>query len=95
MGTDGASRRNSLGRRHGSLDDVHFARRFREATGTTPHRFVIERRVERAERLLTSSTLPISIVASACGFSDQSHLTRVFQQWLGATPRAVRLRALS
>ena len=78
-----------------SLSQYHFARRFREATGTTPHRFVTERRVERAERLLTSSTLPISVVANACGFSDQSHLTRVFQQWFGATPRAVRLRASS
>jgi AraC family transcriptional regulator len=78
-----------------SLSQYHFARRFREATGTTPHRFVTERRVERAERLLTSSTLPISAVANACGFSDQSHRTRVFQQWFGATPRVVRLRASS
>src|SRR5258705_2275539 len=58
-----------------SLSQYHFARRFREATGTTPHRLVTERRVERARRLLTSSTLPISSVANACGFSDQSHLT--------------------
>jgi AraC family transcriptional regulator len=50
-----------------SLSQYHFARCFREATGTTPHRFVTERRVERAERLLTSSALPISVVANACG----------------------------
>jgi AraC family transcriptional regulator len=78
-----------------SLSQYHFARHLREATGTTPHRFVTDRRVERAERLLTSSTLPISLVASACGFSDQSHLTRVFQPRFGATPRAVRLKAAS
>jgi AraC family transcriptional regulator len=78
-----------------SLSQYHFARRFREATGTSPHRFVTERRVERAERLLTSSTLPISIVANLCGFADQSHLTRVFQQRFGTTPRAVRLGASS
>jgi AraC-like DNA-binding protein len=76
-----------------SLSQYHFARSFREATGTTPHRFVTDRRVARAECLLRSSAMPISLVASACGFSDQSHLTRVFQQRLRATPRAVRLGA--
>ena len=53
----------------------------------------LERRVERAQRLLTSSTMPISVVATACGFSDQSHMTRMFQQRFGSTPRAVRLGA--
>ena len=76
-----------------SLSQYHFARRFREATGTSPHRFVMERRVERAQRLLRSSTMPISVVATACGFSDQSHMTRIFQQRFGSTPRAVRLGA--
>jgi len=76
-----------------ALSQYHFARRFREATGTSPHRFVTERRVDRAQRLLTNSALPISVVANECGFSDQSHMTRVFQQWFGATPRAIRLRA--
>ena len=76
-----------------SLSQYYFARRFREATGTTPHRFVTERRVHRAEQLLKNSTLPISVVANTCGFSDQSHLTRVVQQHLGTTPRAIRLSA--
>jgi AraC family transcriptional regulator len=78
-----------------SLSQYHFARRFREATGTTPHRFVTERRVERAARLLRGSSLPISVIASSCGFSDQSHLTRVFRAHVGATPGEARLQASS
>ena len=78
-----------------SLSQYHFARRFREATGTTPHRFVTDRRVARAERLLKGSALPISIVASSCGFSDQSHLARIFKMRFGSTPRTVRLNPSS
>jgi AraC family transcriptional regulator len=74
-----------------SLSQYHFARRFRGTTGTTPHRFVTDRRVARAERLLKRSALPISVVASSCGFSDQSHLARIFKQRFGVTPREARV----
>jgi AraC family transcriptional regulator len=74
-----------------SLSQYHFARKFREATGCTPHDFVMRRRVERARRLLRNTVLPISEIASSCGFADQSHLTRVFRRRAGATPRAVRI----
>jgi AraC-like DNA-binding protein len=35
--------------------------------------------------------LPISEIASSCGFADQSHLTRVFRRRVGATPRGIRI----
>lgn len=73
-----------------SLSRFHFSRRFRNATGTTPHRFVLERRVEHAQELLRKTGAPLSEVAGACGFSDQSHMTRVFRRSLRITPAQYR-----
>jgi len=45
----------------------HFARRFRQSTGTTPHEFVLQQRVERAKALLdrTNTVLQIRVVIPA------------------------------
>lgn len=72
------------------VSPFHFARVFRAATGLSPHRYVLERRVALAEQLLTRTTLPIAEVAARAGFADQSHLTRVLGRHLGRTPGAVR-----
>ncbi|MCA9891038.1 MAG: helix-turn-helix transcriptional regulator [Anaerolineae bacterium] len=68
----------------------HFARLFREATGESPHQFVIRQRVEYAENLLRTSKLALAEVAIASGFADQSHLTQVFKRHTGLTPKAFR-----
>ena len=49
-------------------------------------------RVEAARRLLRGSTLTLSDVATAAGFADQSHLTRVFKRATGLTPAGYRRR---
>jgi AraC family transcriptional regulator len=67
-----------------------FTRHFRESFGRTPHAYVIERRIDRAQRLLAQSSLPIKEVAAVCGFADQAHMTRVFQTHLHTTPAALR-----
>lgn len=68
------------------LSVSHFARAFKQGTGTPPHRWLIKKRVERAQKLLVSSDAPISEIAQICGFADQSHLTRVFSRAVGASP---------
>jgi AraC family transcriptional regulator len=68
-----------------------FTRRFRESFGRTPHAYVIERRIDRAQRLLAQSSVPIKEVAAVCGFADQAHMTRAFQTHLHTTPAALRL----
>jgi len=79
------------------LSAGHFARAFRASTGLPPHRWMIRRRIERAQALLASGE-PLSAVALACGFADQSHFTRVFARAVGQPPgawRAARGRRLA
>jgi AraC family transcriptional regulator len=68
------------------LSISHFAAAFRKSTGESPHRWLLKRRVETAKKMLSSTELAISEIAIACGFADQSHLTRVFAVNVGAPP---------
>jgi AraC family transcriptional regulator len=68
------------------LSTSQFARAFRQSTGCPPHRWLLQRRIERAQDLLLTSDKTLSEIASACGFSDQSHLTRAFGQTVGTSP---------
>lgn len=63
---------------------------FRNATGRAPHQYMIQMRVEKAQRLLAHTSLPLSQVASECGFADQSHLNRIFKRHTSFTPRQFR-----
>jgi transcriptional regulator of acetoin/glycerol metabolism len=68
----------------------HFARGFKQSAGVTPHHYLIQKRVERAQDMLAHSALSLSEIAYAVGFSDQSHLARHFRQMLGITPGQFR-----
>jgi transcriptional regulator of acetoin/glycerol metabolism/AraC-like DNA-binding protein len=68
----------------------HFARQFRQSAGVTPHHYLTQKRVERAEEMLAQTDLSLSEIAYAAGFSDQSHLARHFRHMLGTTPREFR-----
>ena len=57
--------------------------------GATPHTYLVARRVSRAKELLAGAS-PLSEVALACGFYDQSHFTRIFKAWSGVTPGQYR-----
>lgn len=68
------------------LSRSYFIHAFRETTGQTPHQWLIAQRLERAQALLMDFTRPLADIAATCGFSDQSHFTRVFSQSLGMPP---------
>jgi AraC-like DNA-binding protein len=68
----------------------HFTRAFRQSTGMPPHRWLQQRRVELARGLLRHTSGSIADIATACGFADQSHLTRVFARVVGVSPGAWR-----
>src|SRR5262245_22725795 len=74
-----------------SLSPFHFHREFKRSTGLTPGKYVFEVRMERAERLLSESELPLAQVALQVGFADQSHFTVAFRRATSITPRAYRI----
>jgi AraC family transcriptional regulator len=74
------------------LSEFHFHRMFRLSRGIAPHAWITARRCDLAKRMLRGA-IPIAEIASACGFSNQSHLTRVFVRQTGLTP--ARYRALT
>jgi AraC family transcriptional regulator len=72
------------------LSRSYFVRAFKQITGMPPHRWLLMHRVKHAKDLLRGTTLPIADIAVACGFADQSHLTRVFSKAFGISPAAWR-----
>jgi AraC-like DNA-binding protein len=80
----------------GSLADAiglsmfHFARAFKQSEGVTPHDYLVRRRVARAMELRADTNIPLSEIAMAVGFSDQSHCARRFREIVGVCPRDYR-----
>jgi len=75
------------------VSPFHFCRSFKQSTGLSPHRYILQLRIEEAQRLLKRTTLAISDVANRLGFSDQSHFTMVFRKFVGTTPARWRAEA--
>jgi AraC family transcriptional regulator len=68
------------------LSPDRFIRLFKLTTGMPPHRWLRRYRVDFAKKRLLDNRLALSEIALSCGFSDQSHFTRVFLAWTGLTP---------
>lgn len=70
----------------------HFTRLFRQTTGQTPKRYLLQLRIEKARELLRASALsePLTGVAAACGFSSASHFVMEFRKQVGVTPDVFR-----
>ncbi len=75
------------------LSRMHFAAQFRAATGMRPHEYLLRRRTEHAQTLLSTSGLPLVEIAFEVGFKSQSHFTAVFTRFAGETPGSWRQRA--
>jgi len=71
------------------LSPQHFSRLFKVSVGMTPHRYIMRRRVEAAQRLLRTDAT-IADIAYVLGFSSQAHFTQVFRRQVGATPSHLR-----
>ncbi len=82
-----------------SLEDVaeaegfsrfYFCREFKKITGYTINEYLRYLRCQEAERLLQSSQLAISEIASECGFDDVSYFTKIFKKQTGRLPSQLR-----
>ncbi|MBB6368437.1 AraC-like DNA-binding protein [Xanthomonas sacchari] len=71
--------------REAGLSRYQFLRSFARATGLTPHAYLMQRRIHRARRLIGRG-MRLADVAAASGFSDQSHMTRLFVRSFGMAP---------
>lgn len=72
--------------------EAHFARSFKEAFGTPPHRYLLSRRLERAKALLRDTDLPITEIAFATGWQSLGAFGRTFHDVVGESPGALRAR---
>ncbi|MCR6490108.1 helix-turn-helix domain-containing protein [Amycolatopsis sp. OK19-0408] len=78
-----------LARRSG-LGERTFLRRFSAATGTTPHRWLTERRLDRAQALLEEGRLSVEDIAVACGYASAAALRHQFTRLRGTSPSSYR-----
>jgi AraC-like DNA-binding protein len=78
------------------LSRYALARHFRACLGTSPYRYLVMRRLVRARSLIRCGTTLVD-AAAACGFADQSHMTRHFKKAYGMSPGrwATRVRGAS
>lgn len=67
------------------LNVSSFIRKFQAEFNCPPHAYVMRQRVEHAKRLLVRQDVPLKVVAASSGFSDQSHMARVFRRTLNVT----------
>jgi len=93
---EGKWRLSELARECG-LSVSHFARAFRKSFGTSPYRWLLERRIDRAKSLLVTTDFPLADIALRSGFSDHASFTRAFSRIVGDSPsrwkRVVKSRA--
>jgi AraC family transcriptional regulator len=69
---------------------AHFLRTFRAATGQTPHHYLMELRLSKAQALISNRSMPLIDIAAACGFSSHAHLTTAFRSRFGSSPSTYR-----
>jgi transcriptional regulator GlxA family with amidase domain len=72
------------------LSQMYFAARFRAATGLSPHACLLQRRVEHAKVLLSTTSLSVADIAFSVGFRTQAHFTTVFKRLVEETPNRWR-----
>jgi len=73
------------------MSPAHFIREFRATFGEPPHRYLQRRRVERAMALLRDSTLSVTEVGIAVGFTSPGTFSRTFKAVVGRSPSTYRV----
>jgi AraC family transcriptional regulator len=69
---------------------VHFVRMFKAATGSSPHNYLLNLKLERVRELLKDRSMSLIDIALDCGFSSHSHMSRLFHKFVAVTPSAYR-----
>lgn len=69
----------------GGVSQFQLLRGFSRMTGLTPHAYLVQRRLQKARKLIANG-VPLADAAHAAGFADQSHMTRLFVRTYGMSP---------
>ncbi len=69
-----------------SISESHLSRRFKEVSGIGINEYITYVRIMNAEKLLRQRKMPITDVASSCGFNDSNYFSTVFKRIKGITP---------
>ncbi|WP_250888800.1 AraC family transcriptional regulator [Mesorhizobium sp. dw_380] len=77
------------------LSPYHFMRAFSRTFGMPPHQYVLDLRLDFAEKLLADSRMTIADIAHLAGFSSQSHFTTVMKKYRQVTPLQARVGKLN
>ena len=72
------------------MSRVNLYRKMMAVCGQTPSEFIKALRMEEAYRLLTTTSLPVNIVAGRCGFTSSSYFAKCFKSRYGILPTNVR-----
>jgi AraC-like DNA-binding protein len=72
--------------REAHASTAHFSRSFKTAFGETPHRYLLLRRIERAQELLRSTGLSVTEVSLAVGFHSLGSFSTAFRKVVGEPP---------
>ena len=72
------------------LSQFHFTRAFKQSTGVSPHRYLIQCRLERAKQLLANTDASVTEIAASVGYSEPTQLSRLFAMEMDTTPSAYR-----
>jgi transcriptional regulator GlxA family with amidase domain len=75
---------------HAAMSPRTFARRFRDATGTTPHQWLTNERVRLAQRLLETTDRSIDWIATDAGFGTATNMRQHFSRSVGVPPGRYR-----
>lgn len=73
-----------------ALSPFYFSRKFSQATGMTPHQYILATRINAARFLLKTSALSVKEIAFHCGFTSESSFCTTFRKWEHISPGAYR-----
>jgi len=73
----------------------HFIRLFKKAFHTTPHQYLIKRRIEKAKQLVSNHQLTITTICYIIGFESLGSFSILFKKYTGYSPLEYKLRFLA
>ena len=74
------------------MNGDYISRVFKSEVGTPLKEYIIQRKMESARLLLTTTELPVSVIASKLGYDNFSYFSQVYRRCMGITPSEERKR---